>query len=232
MKKIVIVILIVFGIFACETGKPDLITDGKVKGLKKGKIYLQKWQDSTIVNLDSISLYNENTFGFELQIDHPEVMYLQLQKDTIDPTDNYITFFADKGKLSVDAVLNEFIYAEIEADYPNQNQFYDYNKTMKRFSEQKLDLIKAELVARKSNDNIRLDSVNKAYNKMNQRRSLYGINFALAHPQLEVSPYIILEQSKYISEAYLDTVYQKLDKKIKNSFYGKKLKNRLDTSIQ
>ncbi len=230
MKKFILGLIAFLSILSCESEKPDFVIEGKVKGLKKGKIYLQKWKDSTIVNIDSISLYNENNFRFEQKIVQPEIMYLQLQKDTVEIKDNYITFFADKGKLEVNSTLDEFMYAELKADYPNQNQFNEYNKTMRRFTDQKLDLIKAELEARKSNDNVKLDSVNKVYNKMNRRRSLYSINFALANTNQEVSPYVILEQSQYISKPYLDTVYQKLDKKVKTSFYGKKLKKLIETS--
>jgi hypothetical protein len=231
MKKIIVLFVILLGFTSCKKDNPDLVIQGKVEGLKKGKIYLQKWNDSTILNIDSIDIYKENHFRFEQNISHPEIMYLQLQKDTIDPTDNYITFFADKGQINIKADLEEFIYAEIKADYANQKEFYAYNETMKRFSDQKLELIKAELEARKSNNKEQLDSINDAYDKMIKRRSLYAINFAIGHPDLEISPYVILEQSKSINPSFLDTVYTKLDQKIQQSYYGLKLKELLKPAV-
>lgn len=224
-KNISIVILLVLGLFACESKKPDFVIEGKIDGLKKGKLYLQKIQDSTLINIDSIEFYNTNQFKIERELEYPEVMYLQLVKDTIESTDNFISFFADKGKLNISAELDQFMFAELEGDYANQKTFQKYAETIKRFGEQKLDLIKAEIEARKSENQEKLDSVNAAYNKMNQRRYLFAINFALGHPNLEVSPYIILNQADYINTKYLDTLYQALDNKIKKSHYGLKLKD-------
>lgn len=228
MKKILLLIAVVLGLYACESEKPDLIIEGQIKGLKKGKVYLQKLNDSTVVNLDSVSLYNSNQFKFEKKIEYPEIMFIQLQKDTINPTDNYVAFFADKGKVNINAELDQFFFAEIQANYPNQQEFNTYSKTMKRFNNQKLDLIKAEMVARKSSNMDKLDSVNKAYNAMNTRRSLFTVNFVARHPDLEMSPYLILNQAKYIQKPYLDTIYQKMDKKIQKSFYGKKLQDLIE----
>jgi hypothetical protein len=225
MKMKFLFLLIVIAVLSCETKKPDLTITGQIDGLKKGKIYLQKVKDSTIVNLDSLELYNTNQFNFDVELNQPEVMYLQLEIDTIDQTDNFIAFFADKGKLEVKAKLDEFSYANLNADYKNQQKFQEYSQNIKRFADQKLDLIKAELEARKANNQDRLDSINKVYNSMTQRRYLYAINFAMNHPDLEVSPYVILNQAEFITPKYLDSVYQSFDKSIQKSYYGQQLNN-------
>lgn len=223
MKYKLLVVLIVLAIFSCDNTKPDLFISGQIKGLKKGKLFLQKIKDSAIVNIDSFEFYGSNDFKFETPIEHPEIMYLQLQKDTVEIADNFISFFADKGQLQVDAKLKEFIYADVAGDYENQKQFKVYSDNLRRFGDQKLELIEAELEARKAKDENLLDSINKSYNRMNRRRYLYTINFAMGHPDLEISPYVVLNQAEYINTKYLDSVYQNLDQKIKNSFYGKKL---------
>ena len=223
MKYKFLVVIIVLAIFSCNNAKPDLLITGQIKGLKKGKLYLQKIKDSTIANIDSVEFYSNNNFKFEIPIEHPEIMYLQLQKDTVEIEDNFIAFFADKGQLQIDAKLEEFMFADVEANYDNQKQFQIYSKNINRFSNQKLDLIEAELEARKAQDKKRLDSINKAYNKMNQRRYLYAVNFAMSHPDLEISPYVILNHEEYISKKYLDSVYQNLNRNIQKSFYGQKL---------
>ena len=47
----------------------------------------------------------------------------------------------------------------------------------------------------------------------------------------EISAYIGLYELNNISKKYLDSLYSKLDIEIKNSFYGKKLKKKLDSFI-
>jgi hypothetical protein len=51
---------------------------GNIKGLKKGMIYLQKLEDSTLINLDSALIDGISTFNFKEVIKEPEVMYLYL----------------------------------------------------------------------------------------------------------------------------------------------------------
>ena len=223
MKYKLLVVFVALIIFSCDNSKPDLVITGQIDGLKKGKLYLQKIKDSVIVNIDSVEFYNNNDFKFETTIEHPQIMYLQLQKDTVEIADNFVAFFADKGQLLMDAKLEEFMFAKLEADYENQKVFKAYSDNLRRFNDQKLDLIEAELEARKIKDEMSLDSINLVYNKMNQRRYLYAINFAMGHPKLEVSPYIVLNQAQYINTKYLDSVYQNLDRNIKKSYYGKKL---------
>lgn len=223
MKNNLLILFLAFAFLSCDNKQPDLTISGQIKGLKKGKIYLQKIKDSALVNIDSVAFYNTNNFIFEVFVEHPELMYLQLQKDTIEMVDNYITFFADKGQIKVDASLDNFMYAKISGDYENQKQFKIYSNNIKRFGDQKLNLIAAELDARKQKKDMLLDSINKAYNRMNRRRYLYAINFAMGHPDIEVSPYVVLNHAKYIKKKYLDSVYNNLDPKIQKSYYGKKL---------
>lgn len=223
----IISLFIILILWSCDQKSPDFIIEGQIEGLKKGKLYLQKIKDSTIVNLDSLIFYNNNQFKFERQLAYPEVLYLQLKKDSTETTDNFISFFADQGTVSINAKLDQFMFAEIKGDYPNQQKFMEYSKTLKRFADQKLDLIKAEINARKNANQQKLDSINAAYNKMNQRRYLFAVNFAMAYPELEVSPYVLLNQAEFISKSYLDSVYQKFDAKIQKSYYGIKLNELL-----
>ena len=224
MKNSIAIIFLSILMLSCNSKREDLIITGKIDGLKKGKLYLQKIRDTSIINLDSVRFYNSSDFSFSIELEHPEVLYLQLQKDTLSDIDNFIPFFADKGNLQINTSLNQFSLAKISAHYENQTVFNIYSENIKRFSDAKLDLIKAELEARKSNDEAKLDSVNAAYDRMNQRRVLYAINYAKVNPDLEVSPYIILNQAQYINKKYLDTVYNALDKRIQQSYYGKQLK--------
>ena len=232
MKHRLLVLVVLLALLSCDNKKPDLTITGQVKGLKKGKLYLQKINDTSIVNIDSVRLYNDNNFKFEIPIKQPQLMYLQLQRDTVEVADNFIAFFADKGELQVNADLEAFMNAKIAANYENQKQFGIYSENIKRFGDQKLDLIKVELEARKTQNEILLDSVNEAYDRMNRRRYLYAINFAMGHPDLEVSPYVLLNHADYINKKYLDSVYKNLDRNIQKSFYGQKLNDLVTQPTQ
>jgi hypothetical protein len=83
--------------------------------------------------------------------------------------------------------------------------------------------MEANFKASKSQDEEKLDSLNKRFNSILKRRYLYTVNFALNNKNLEVSPYILLSEAYDANIKYLDTVYNALDKPIKKSLYGKKL---------
>ena len=228
MKRLVACICVAVMLCSCSSKTEDLNITGQVQGIKKGKLFLQKIKDTALINIDSFSFYNSSSFKFSVEVEQPEVLFLQLQKDTLSQADDYITFFADKGNLEVNAKLDQFLLASITADYDNQNKFNTYLENIKKFSNLKLDLIKAELEARKQMDMQKIDSVNRAFNQIDKRRILYAINFAKTNPSLEVSPYVMITQAPYINNNYLDTVYLSLDQKIQKSLYGRKLKALID----
>ena len=57
-----------------------MILTGTVDGLRKGTLYLQKIQDSTLVNIDSVVVNGNPEFQFKTEIESPEIYYLYLKK--------------------------------------------------------------------------------------------------------------------------------------------------------
>ena len=55
MKKTSLISIALF-IICCNSDQNQMIVSGKVDGLRKGTIYLQKELDSTIVSLDSVKI--------------------------------------------------------------------------------------------------------------------------------------------------------------------------------
>ena len=63
MKKVLVVCLLLL-IIGCSQEKElgNMVVQGKIKGLKKGTLYLQKMSDMVVVSVDSIRLFGEDTF--------------------------------------------------------------------------------------------------------------------------------------------------------------------------
>ena len=55
MKKLSFIITLLI-IFSCSSDKYNATIKGEIKGLKKGVIYLQKFEDTLTVNIDSINV--------------------------------------------------------------------------------------------------------------------------------------------------------------------------------
>ena len=66
MKKIIALFGLVLLIASCSNNPTgNLQIQGNIKGLKKGTLYLQQLQDSTMVALDSIELNGDGNFMFD-----------------------------------------------------------------------------------------------------------------------------------------------------------------------
>lgn len=227
MKKLAVLFIILIAFSSCSEKKGDLVVTGEVKGLKKGTLYLQKIEDTLIVNIDSMAIDGDPKFTMTGELESPRIMYLYLDKVDNNRYDDRIEFFADKGTITINTTLKHFeTDAEIKGS-KNQEKLEEYRKMMSRFNDQNLDLIKANFEAEKDEDEEKLMEIDKKYNSLLKRKYLYTVNFAINNKDLELAPYLALSEVFDANIKYLDTIYSSLTPKVKKSQYGKQLKDFL-----
>lgn len=226
-NKVLTLLILTTTIISCGKDKETNFTlKGSIKGLKKGVVYLQKDGDSSIVDLDSVAITGQPEFTLHTNIDEPILLYLKLFKN--DGEEHYIPFFADKGVTTIKTSLNKFNYdAEIEGS-KQQDLLNEYTEIMSKFNDQNLDLIESTFLAQKDNDSIAVDSLNKASEKLMKRKYSYTIQFALNHKDNMIAPYLALYEIPSANPIYIDSVYNGLTENIKQSFYGKKLREVIE----
>ncbi|TBW28382.1 DUF4369 domain-containing protein [Gramella sp. KN1008] len=227
MKKLALLLLILIGITACSEKESNLTVTGTVKGLKKGTLYLQKIEDTLMVNVDSMVVDGDPAFTLEAYIDSPQMMYLYLEKVDNNRFDDRIDFFADKGEITINTNLEKFETEAKIVGSANQEKLMEYRKMMSRFNNQNLDLIKESFEAEKAEDEERLMEVDKKYDRLLKRKYLYTVNFAVNNKDLEIAPYLALSEVFDANIKYLDTIYTSLSPKVKKSKYGEELKKFL-----
>ena len=199
---------------------------GKVDGLRKGTLFLQKILDSTLVNVDSIVINGEPEFEFRTEIESPEIYYLYLTKDDGDTLNDRIMFFAEKGEITINTLLKTFESSAKVSGSKNQELLQEYRKIARQFNAKNLEYIKAYISAAKSsNDSNSLDSIQKAMDNLLKRRYLYALNFASSNGDNVIAPYIALTEVSDANIKFLDTVASKLTEEVKLSKYGKLLIN-------
>jgi hypothetical protein len=214
---------------SCQKEKENLLITGNIVGLKKGKIYLQKISDSTLVNVDSIQISGSSEFTFNTYIEEPQLMFIELERYNGSNYPELINFFAEPGEIRITTTLKNYgMDLEVISEFKNQKKLEEYNEIVKRFNSQRLDLIEENFEANKSQDESRIDSINRKFNSILKRKYLYTVNFALNNKDLEVSPYVILSEAFDANLKYLDTVYNSLEKPVKKSLYGKRLKDLIE----
>ena len=225
MKKLVPVLLVILA-FACAKESSNFTLKGHVKGLKKGTVYLQRFQDSTLVTIDSLVINGNPEFELHTDLESPEVLYLKLHKH--DNIEHIVSFFADKGITEINSNLKNFDYDIKITGSKQQEKLEEYNKMMTRFNEQNLDLLKDNFEAQKDKDTSKLAATLKNQSDLIKRKYLYTVNFAINNRDSEVAPYLVLSEIYDANVKYLDTVNNSLTPEVKASKYGKELQAFID----
>ncbi|MFY9243255.1 MAG: DUF4369 domain-containing protein [Polaribacter sp.] len=226
MKNIIAVLALSVLLFACSSKKDgNMIVQGQIKGLKKGKLYLQKMNDTVLISVDSVALNGSDTFKLTDNVDSPVLYYLTFDGNT---TDKRILFFGEQGTITINDKVDQFGFSPEISGSKNQEILDKFNQISKRFREERLDFIKKDFDAKKANDEDLIKKLEEDYKKLVRRRVLYTTNFALTNSDFEVAPYIALTEMYDASLQMLDTVNNSLPTKIKVSEYGKRLQEYLD----
>lgn len=212
--------------YACSSKKEgNMVVQGQIKGLKKGKLYLQKMVDTVLVSVDSIALLGTETFKLTDNVDSPVLYYLTFDGNT---TDKRILFFGEKGTITINDRVDEFGFNPEINGSKNQKILDKFNVMSKMFQNQRLEFIKKDFEAKKAKDEKLIDKLEKDYQRLVRRRVLYTTNFALTNADTEVAPYIALTEMYDASLKMLDTVNNSLSPEIKASDYGKRFQEYLD----
>ena len=134
MKKITLICLLLI-VAACSSKKDgNMIVQGKIKGLKKGTLYLQKMNDSILVSVDSIAILGDNTDN----IGTPELYFLTFEGSN---AKERILFFGEEGVITINDQIKNFGFNPEISGSKNQTVLDKFNKVNKQFLNQRLDFI-------------------------------------------------------------------------------------------
>ncbi|WP_298367836.1 DUF4369 domain-containing protein [uncultured Lutibacter sp.] len=228
MKKIVGLLIIVTILASCGNNKSgNMKVNGNIDGLKKGTLYLQKYVDTLLVSVDSVSVNGESNFILSDNVESPEIYFLMLNNIE----DEKITFFGEKGEITINSKLEKFATSAKISGSKNQDILNEYEAMMVKFNGAELDFIKDRFEAQKEDDQEAFLEIQKKESNLIKRKYYYTTNFAIQHKNKEVAPYIALTELYYANIKLLDTVNNSLTKKIKASKYGAEL-DRFVTQIK
>ncbi|MFP9118460.1 DUF4369 domain-containing protein [Flavobacterium sp. RNTU_13] len=235
MKKILVAVATLAVLVACKNEEhtdANVHITGNVKGFKKGRIFIKELKDTSLVNIDTIEVDGDSNFASHLKMSEPDMLYMVIDRGTTESIDDNLRFFADPGDVTIETTLDYFYSrAKIKAGR-NQEKLTEYEKLKKRFTDTRLELIERNIMASKSGNKTRLDSIAKASDDNTRRSYLFTANFALNNGDYEVSPYIVLSEIPDINSKYLDTIVKRMTPRVAKSKYGKMLVQHLKENKQ
>ena len=230
MKYYISILSLLFLLISCSKKENILSVSGSVKGLKKGTLYLQKIEGFTLVTTDSIVINGDDTFNLTSTVTSPELYYLHVKISDGTLLDDRIAFFAEPKEISIQTTLNNFHTKAIINGSENQNLLNDYNQLMKRYSAKNLELLEQDFNGKKDGNDSLVNDAQQKQRSVLSNRYLATVNFALRHSDFEIAPYLMVHQVNNINKKYLDTVYNKITPKIKDSKYGKALESLIESN--
>jgi hypothetical protein len=223
MKNTFFVLVVLLLLAACkkeEHGDANVHITGNIKGFKKGKLFIKRFNDSALVNIDTIIIDGNSQFESHLKLDSPEMLYLVIDRVKTTSVDDELPFFAEPGNIKIETAKDEFFSKAKITGSENQKLYEEYKVVKNKFVNENLDLTKLSYEA--GNNVARQDSIAQKSDELKRRRYLHTANFALNHANHEVGPYIaISEIAQDINLKYLDTINKSMTPKVAKSRYGK-----------
>ncbi|BDW91505.1 DUF4369 domain-containing protein [Allomuricauda sp. XS_ASV26] len=231
MKRILFVLLFGITLVACEKSTENtMIVNGNIKGLKKGTLYLQKLQDSTIANVDSLEIKGDGKFSFSTEVGDPEVFYLYLKKEDNNDINDRINFFGESGTIVINTAWNTFDTDVKISGSKSHEKLLEFYDMVSKFNIRELALAQQAVLPEYQEDSVALDSIQSLINKNTVSRYRYALNFGLNNGDSYATPYIMLTEAREANPKYLDSIYKGLSPEVAASKYGKKFKDFLDNN--
>ncbi|PHS04060.1 MAG: hypothetical protein COA88_14390 [Kordia sp.] len=219
MKKTIILLALIISIISCKK-ENEMNIEATITGLKKGTVYLQKIQDSSLINLDSIVINGNDTFTLSTIVDAPELFYIYVDKVDGTEYNDRVTFFGEKGKIKLNTHLNKINSKVIITGSKNHRIYTEYQNSLKNINTQlgvaNIEFIQAQL----KNDQEAIVRLDKKISKLMRSKYLRAIQFALNHKRTSVAAFIGAREIPEANVKYLDSIYNGLSKKAKNTIYG------------
>jgi len=217
----------------CEPSKKTtdenlMIVKGRIEGLRKGNLFLQKIQDTLLINVDSTQVNGTPDFQFQTPIETPEIFYLYLDKEDGDSLNDRILFFGEKGQIEINTLLKTFESSAQISGSENQELLQEYLSFNRKFNDQNLVLMQGFYEAQIAQNKERADSLQNKIDNLLKRRYLYTINFAAKNTDKNIAPYLALTQVYDANVALLDSIAIKMTPEVRESKYGKEFISYLE----
>ena len=220
MKNFLVFILFIF-ISACEIDRDNMIIEGQIIDLKNSKIYLTIDDDEKII--DSANVI-DGKFTLKTYINEPIEMNLILNEKN---SGEKFNFFSEPSTILFRSSKEKFIFNAQIQNSKLFTEFKNIENQIGKFNERDLELLAEQIELSVKGDQKKYDSINREKIKINQKKILFIVNYALNNNSSPVSAFIIHKYKKSINKNYIAKVYENFSDEIKSSYYGKKLISNL-----
>ncbi|WP_309640518.1 redoxin domain-containing protein [Flavobacterium sp.] len=234
MKKILLVIAAITVLISCnKAGENEYIVTGTIKGIADGKSVTLEVQDETgaLKPMDTVKI-EKGKFTFKGNAKEPE-MYLI----NIETVQGKIPFILENGDIEMNINKDSINITKVTGTYNNEelNSYKDkgiaIQKKMMKF--QKDNTVKMTQ-AQQTKDTVVMNSLRKEYSKFQDEFVKQSDEYVGSHPKAFIAALIIEGMFNQMAPdvTKIKKFYDGLDKEVKDTKHGKKIKKQLDELLK
>ncbi len=220
MKKIAL-LLFIGAILASCAGKKDSFTiSGKIIGIDSGTVYLQKYEVSDWVKIDSAKL-QKGSFTFKGKVGLPEMWFIT------DKSKLFLPVFVENANINIEVYADSVDKANVSGSVTH-DLFKKYQKQSDSLNKLMEACYKEYRTAKEANDTLKMKKADSASDALDKAVKANVVAFAKSYPTSVVGPYLIMRSAYQFDLPELEASAAIFDTSLNTSTYVQTIKKRID----
>jgi peroxiredoxin len=230
MKKLLVLIIALSVLISCnKAGENEFFVTGTIKGIADGTSVILEVQDETgqLKPIDTVKL-EKGKFTFKGNAKEPDMHLI-----SIETVQGKIPFILENGDIEMIINKDSINITKVTGTYNNEelNSYKDkgaaIQKKMMKFQKDNTAIMQE---AQQKQDTVAMNKLRKEYSKFQEEFATQSENYVNTHPKAFISALIIEGMFNQMTPdiAKITKYYNGLDKSVKDTKHGKKIKKNLD----
>ena len=230
MKKIVFIITSALLFVACNNLKDnEFLISGTANGIENGKKVFIEVQTETGTLAKDTAVVTDGKFELKGIAEEIDLGFIRIENEQIN-----LPLILEEGKIEIN-IVKDSLHKSTLGGTPNNDKFQKFNTESRAISEKVAKFEKDNgpemQKAQMSNDTVTINKLLKEYKKFQNEMNDYSKKFIKENPDAYLSV-LLLENflmRQYLTPEEIKSYFEGLDKDVKETRSGKKIKTALDS---
>ena len=230
MKKIVFIITSALLFVACNNLKDnEFLISGTANGIENGKKVFIEVQTETGTLTKDTAVVTDGKFELKGITEEIDLGFIRIENEQIN-----LPLILEEGKIEIN-IVKDSLHKSTLGGTPNNDKFQKFNTESRAISEKVAKFEKDNgpemQKAQMSNDTVTINKLLKEYKKFQNEMNDYSKKFIKENPDAYLSV-LLLENflmRQYLTPEEIKSYFEGLDKDVKETKSGKKIKTALDS---
>ncbi|MBL0013532.1 MAG: AhpC/TSA family protein [Flavobacterium sp.] len=234
MKKLLLIVAALTVLISCnKAGENEYIVTGTIKGIADGKSVILEVQDETgqLKPIDTVKV-EKGKFTFK-----GKAKEIDMHLISIETVEGKIPFILENGDIEMTINKDSINITKVTGTYNNEelNSYKEkgmaIQKKMMKFQKDNTAIMQA---AQQKQDTVAMNKLRKEYSKFQEEFTTQSETYVSTHPKAFISALIIEGMFNQMSPDLkkIKKYFDGLDKSIKDTKHGKKIKKNLDELLK